>query len=87
MPLGEAVSASCFGGPAVVASDFGQSYHGGTEREHCGEVGIVVAGDPEDVRRDGQRAGDTGQRATVGDATATALDHGNVGPVKAKQIG
>jgi hypothetical protein len=46
-----------------------------------------VHSDPEDVRRDGQPAGDTGQRATVGDAATAALDHGNVGAVKVKQIG
>ena len=75
-----------FGGPAAVAGNVGQPDHGHTEREHGGEVGVVRVGDPEHERRDGQRAGNMGQRAAVGDAAAAALDHGNVGPVKPKQV-
>jgi hypothetical protein len=44
---------------------------GGSECEHGEEVGVVRADDPEHVRRDGQRAGDMGQGAAVGDAAAT----------------
>jgi hypothetical protein len=58
-----------------VARDIGEPYHGGAEREHGGEAGIVRVGYPEHVRRDGQGTSDMAQGASVGDAAAAKLDH------------
>jgi hypothetical protein len=46
----------------------------GAEGEHRGEVGVVRAGDPEQVRRDSKRTGDVRERAPAGDVTAAGLE-------------
>ena len=66
--------------------DPGQPDDGATELEHGGEVGVVRVGDPDQVRRDGQRAGDVSQRAAVGDPAAAALDHGNISAVVTQYV-
>lgn len=69
-----------------MAGDVGQPDHGAAECEHGREVGVVGADNPEHVRRDGQRLGDTGERAAVSDGATAALDHGDVGPVIPQQV-
>jgi hypothetical protein len=72
--------------PARRAGGPGQPDDRGTEGEHDGEADVVRVGDPEHVRRDGQRARDACQRAPVGEVTAAGLDHRDVGAVIAQHV-
>jgi hypothetical protein len=69
-----------------MACDIGEPYHGSAEREHGDEVGVVPVGYAEHMRRDGQGTGDVAQGASIGDAAAATLDHGNVAPVVPEQV-
>jgi len=41
--------------------EFGKPDDGVRELQHRGEVGVVVIGDAEDMRRNGELAGDAGE--------------------------
>ncbi|WP_157228752.1 hypothetical protein [Nocardia brevicatena] len=75
-----------FDGVPGLAGDFGQAHGAVSGLEHGPELGIIHAGDTQNVRRQAEPPGDMAAGGYVTDCPAPGLDHRHVRLVVAEHI-